>query len=453
MFRMIQPWLASKVFFPAYHYMKRDGVLTAIDSLLQSQWTSPEEIRLLQFSKLRNLLNYSAEKVPYYRSLFRKLGFSTQDIVDVEGLCVIPPLTKEIIRNNMEKLCAEEIERTSLIANSTSGSTGEPMSFFNDRNSLVWRKAVVWRNQEWVGALYSDREVRLWGAQMDISKTESLRGRLHGLLHQKVFLSSYALSDESMQRYAAIIRRFKPKLLISYASPLVTFAEYLNRTGETLPLIPAIITSAETLYPLQREFIEKTFGTRIFDRYGCREFGNIAHQCEIHEGYHINAERFVVEIVDSTGKPVAEGDAGEILITDLDNFGFPFIRYRIGDMAVATTEQCRCGRGLPLIKRIEGRSFDIIQCPNGQRIAGTFWTIVMRRFPGVKKFQLVQDKPDHLIVRLCLSDEWTEGSKTEIVKKIRESCGDEMKVDLEVVENIELTRSGKSRIVINQVNA
>ncbi len=427
-------------------------MLKVIDDLVKGQWRSEQELRELQTAKLEQLLNHCEQHVPYYKELFAAQGLKAASLLDPAVFSRLPYLTKDGIREHQTALCADNVPESRLIANSTSGSTGEPMKFFHDHNSAIWRGAVVWRNQEWTRALFSDREVRLWGAQMDISRTESLRGRLHAALFQKVYLSSYEMSDDSMKRYAAIIRRFRPRLLISYASPLAIFAEYFQRTGEQVPPIPAIITSAETLHPWQRELIESVFQTRIFDRYGCREFGNIAHQCDVHDGYHVNIERFIVEIVDSEGCPVQEGETGEILVTDLDNFGFPFVRYPIGDLGVATKETCSCGRGLPLIKRFEGRSFDIVECPNGQRIAGTFWTIVLRRFTGVRQFQVVQDAPDHLIVRLRTGEEWVPGTEAAISHQIKQACGDAMMVDYEFADHFELTKSGKSRLVINQLH-
>lgn len=445
-------WLASKVFFPAYHFLKRDGLLKTIDFLVKGQWRSPQELRALQAEKLHALLLHCEQHVPYYRKLFSDNGLDAAALNDDAAFRRLPLLTKDIIREHQAALRAENISGAELIANSTSGSTGEPMRFFNDRRSVIWRQAVVWRNQEWVGACYSDREARLWGAPMDISKAESLRGRLHAALHQKVMLSSFELSDESMRHYAAILRRFRPRLLVAYASPLATFADYLQRSGETIPEVGAIITSAETLYPWQRELVERVFKTRIFDRYGCREFGNIAHQCEMHDGYHINVERFLVEILDADGKPVAEGETGEMVITDLDNYGFPFVRYRIGDLAVATSATCSCGRGLPIIKRVEGRSFDVIECPNGQRIAGNYWSFIMRGIVGVCQFQIIQDRVDHLLVRLRLGDGWVFDSEKVISRMIKEACGDAMFIDYEIVDQIDLTKSGKSRLVINQLH-
>jgi phenylacetate-CoA ligase len=432
--------------------MRNDGVMPAIRHLDKDQWWSPEQLREQQARKLANLLRHCAGNIPYYRNLFSKLGLSTSDLSDPVNFKKLPPLTKEVIRANQKTLCAENIDKSQLISNSTSGSTGEPLPFFQDRRSGPWRQAVVWRNQAWVGALYSDREARLWGAQLDIDKAESIRGRLHSWLHQKVYLSSYDLSDNAMRRYAGILTRFRPKLLISYPSPLATFAQFADDNGIEVPRIGAIITSAEQLYPWQREIIETVFRGKIFDRYGSREFGNIAHQCAKQDGYHVNSERFFIEIISRDGEPVADGESGELYITDLDNYGFPFVRYPIGDRGATRSGVCTCGRGLPLLTSIEGRSFDVIDCPNGRRVAGTYWTIAVRRVPGVQQFQVVQDQPDHLLMRLRIDASWRPENARLIEALVTEACGNEMRITCDFVDRIALTKSGKQLLVINQLH-
>jgi phenylacetate-CoA ligase len=449
----MRAWLTSKCIFPLYHRLRSDGLMPAILHLEEDQWWSPERLREQQAAKLARLLEHCNQHVPYYRKLFSTLRFSARDLSDPAIFRQLPPLEKEVIRAHQDELRATNIDGSQIIRNSTSGSTGEPLFFYQDRISGRWRQAVVWRNQAWVGAMYSDREARLWGAQMDIEKTESIRGRLHSWLHQKVFLSSYTLSDEAMRRYAGILTRFRPKLLISYPSPLALFAQFARDNSVPVPRIDSIITSAEQLYPWQREIIEDVFRARVFDRYGSREFGNIAHQCEEGDGYHVNTERFVVEVIDRNGVPAANGEIGEIYITDLDNYGFPFVRYPIGDLAVQMSEHCACGRGLPLLKRIEGRSFDVVECPDGRRVAGTYWTIAVRRIPGVLQFQVVQDQPDHLIMRLCTGEGWCNDGIKAVESLVEEGCGTGMRVTCKLVDQIELTKSGKRRLVINQLHA
>jgi phenylacetate-CoA ligase len=287
---------------------------------------------------------------------------------------------------------------------------------------------------------------------MDLAKLQSWRERLHGLLHNTMYLSSYELSDNSMREYAKRLNRFQPKLLISYPSPLATFSRFLLDNEISVHSIKSIVTSAEMLFDWQRDVIQQAFEGEVFDRYGCREFGNIAHECEAHEGYHVNCERVFLEVLDDDGTPVEPGQLGKLYVTDLDNLGFPFLRYEIGDLAIPSVHQCSCGRGLPLIEKLAGRSFDIICCPNGNRVAGTFWTICLRRFPGVERFQVEQDALDSLVIRLVTSDHYRQEQEESICAEIRKKCGNEMNIRYDYVDQIKPTSSGKERLVISSIH-
>lgn len=448
----LMPWVVSKLAFPLYHWIKRDGLLQAIRHLEASQWNSSEELRALQAQKLSRLLQHCENNVPFYSRLFQEMGRTAAELTDYEQFRRIPFLTKKTINENGETLRARGFPVADLIRNTTGGSTGEPLVFFNDRASLLQRQAVVVRNQAWVGALYSDREARLWGAPMDLDKLTSWRGRLHGMLHHTVQLSTYDLSDESMRRYVRVLNRFRPKLLISYPSPLASFSRFLIENNTGIPSIKSIITSAEMLFDWQRDLISKAFdGAVVYDRYGCREFGNIAHECAAHEGYHVNCERVFLEILDDEGNIAGSGRPGKLYVTDLDNMGFPFLRYEIGDMAVPSNARCSCGRGLPLIERFEGRSFDVVRCPNGNRVGGTFWTICLRRYKGIVRFQVVQERIDLIAIRLVVDEHYEQRTESLISAAIREKCGAGMQLRYEYVDKIGLTRGGKERLVISEL--
>ena len=316
---------------------------------------------------------------------------------------------------------------------------------------MLPRQAMVWRNLKWTDTFYTDRQAYLWGSAFDIKKTSSIRGKIHNWFNQSISLSTYELSESSMAEYVKILNRHKPKLLISYPGPLTTFAEYLIKNRKTIPDIKTIITSAETLYSWQKTIIKKAFKCPIYDRYGCREFGTIAHECEKHEGYHINAERFFLEIIDDNGEPVKPGRSGEVVITDLDNYCFPFIRYKIGDIAVCSDAMCSCGRGLPLLERIEGRAFDIIIGSNGNKVAGTFWTLALRSVDGVKNFQIEQTTVNNIKIRIIKSQVYSDKTEKKIISMVKDKLGSKTDIEFIYVDSILLTKSGKRRFVISSL--
>ena len=443
--------LLRKVFFPAYHRIKNTKLNERIDEVNKNQWFSKQELNRLQEKKLKNLLYFSFENVPYYKKKFMEVGIDLKDLHRSENFCKIPLLTKNEINKNRQLLISKRINQNTLLPNSTSGSTGEALYFYYDIRSWTHRRAVNIRTQEALGIKIGDRSARLWGAPIDIKKAEALRGRLHSWINNKMILSSYDLSDQNLQNYYKKLYKFKPELLISYPGPLTVFAENMINNKNILTSIRAIISSAETLFEWQRELIERAFSCPVYNRYGCREFGDIAHECERREGLHVNSDRVYLEILDDNLETVADGQTGEIVITDLDNYAMPLIRYRIGDVASFKNEKCSCGRSLPLLKKIDGRTLDIVKAPNGNRLGGTFWTILFKSHPGIKAFRIIQERLDSLIVEY-VEDPTIKNINLEYYrKKIKKKCGNNFSINFRNVSKIPTTISGKTRIVISRL--
>lgn len=443
--------LKSEYIFPLYHTIIRDGLCDKIKQYDKNQRLSLKDLQKIQSKKIVNLLKYCNVNVPYYKNIFRYIDLTTESDFNYEKFIKIPFLTKKNIKNSFDTLLSNSIDRNEMVKNSTSGSTGDAITFFQDKNSTLARQAAVFRSLAAVSCHFADKKASLWGSSFDINATNSLRGRLHAWFSGNIFLSSYDLSDSSMKKYIDILHKFKPKVFISYAGPLHTFSRYIQKNKVKIPSIKVIITSGETLYEWQRKEIEAAFESPVFDRYGSREFGCIAYECLNREGYHVNSERFFLEVLDENGNPVKNGQAGELVVTDLDNYGFPFIRYRIGDRVVPSDKLCSCGRGLPMFERVSGRTLDVIKAPNGNRVGGTFWTLVMRFVTGVASFQVEQRALDYLLVRIVKTDTYRYASEQSIRNLICEKCGPDIRIEFEYVGNIPLTASGKKRFVISKI--
>jgi phenylacetate-CoA ligase len=309
----------------------------------------------------------------------------------------------------------------------------------------------VFRNKKWAGYGIGDKEVLIWGSAIDIGKYNSIRNRVHSLVTGTRMISAYEMSQDKMDQHIRILKRFKPKILVSYPSILEIFAEHCQGKKAWFPSLSGIITSAETLMPHQRELFEQVFRVPVFNRYGCREFGDIAQECEQHAGMHINTDRFYLEILDDQGQPCPPGKQGEIYITDLDNYGMPFIRYQIGDSAAWSSYDCSCKRGLHLLSHVEGRSLDVVKAPNGNRIGGTFWTILFKKRPGIKQFQLIQEHINNIRVLYIPDEELIPESVKYFNKKIMEKCGSDILIEYEQVDKIPKTTTGKTRIIVSKV--
>ena len=443
----------SKVLYPAWHWLKRDGINRAVRELERNQWLSGEELAAIQARKLSALLGHAVKNVPYYRDLYRELGLKQFDLESRETLSRLPLLTKAIIRREGDRLVSSDLAGNALIPNSTSGSTGEALRFYTDRRSDAFRRAAMVRGDSWSGWRLGERMVRLWGAPMDLGKAESWRGKLHGWVTGDRFLSSFNLSAESMDAYIELMRSFEPVMLLSYPGPLEEFARHCELGGARFPSLKGIVTSAETLWPHQRELFEAVFGVKVFNRYGSRELGHVASECEMHEGLHLNVDRVVVEVIDDTGHPCAPGQLGRLVITDLDNYGMPMIRYEVGDRGAWSTRQaCSCGRGLPLLHKIEGRSMDVVRTADGRAIGGTFWTLLLRSRPTIRQFQVRQDRLDGITIRYVADSELPEPERRHFLDKINEHCGTRLSVEFSRVDRIDLTGSGKQRLILSNID-
>jgi phenylacetate-CoA ligase len=212
-----------------------------------------------------------------------------------------------------------------------------------------------------------------------------------------------------------------------------------------------VLLSGETLYEWQREIIGKAFGVEPYDHYGCREFGSIARECRARQGLHIACERVLLEVA-SSEKAGSDDEVGELLVTDLDSFGMPFIRYAIEDMGAITWERCECGLGLPRLKSTIGRTFDVVRAPNGNYLGGTFWTILLRKKKGIERFQVIQEELDRITLAIAPTGEFSDDTRRYILDKVREACGSDMRVRFELKPDLASTPTGKHRFVISKLH-
>jgi phenylacetate-CoA ligase len=260
------------------------------------------------------------------------------------------------------------------------------------------------------------------------------------------------MSVQKLDGFIAEIRRVRPKMLFGYPSALAHIARHADEHGiamNDLGIKVAFVTS-EALYDHQRAQIEKTFGCPVANGYGGRDAGFIAHQCPA-GGMHLTAEDIIVEIVDADGQVLPHGQSGEIVVTHLATGDFPFIRYRTGDIGVLDDAPCACGRGLPLLKAIEGRSTDFLVAQDGTVMHGLALIYVIRDLPGVRQFKIVQESLTHTRILLVTDAQFDEANLARIEVGIRQRLGDGVRVEIERVAEIAKEKSGKYRYVVSHV--
>jgi phenylacetate-CoA ligase len=424
--------------------------MTSLRQLEKTQWLGPEQIAEVQFRKLQALLAHVHLHCPYYRGVFEERGFVPEDIRSLADFARLPLLNKTKIRESASQILARNAGRRDALENSTSGSTGVTLDFFSDRNAADLTNALGLRANRWTGWEIGERQVTLWGASHD-DRTARFYGKIKNkILHRKMFLSSYGMSKRNMIDYRYKINRFKPRLIEGYASALSLFAKFVQDYQLRMHQPLGVISTAETLSPPQKKLIESVFHCRVFNRYGSREVSGIAQECERQNGLHVFAEHVLVEVLDENDHPCPPGKIGKIVVTDLDNFTFPFLRYDIGDLAVATDRVCGCGRGLPLLGQVEGRVWDVIIGANGNRLVGTFWLV--SGVKGIKQFQVLQEKAGELIIKVVPEAAFTEEEKRRLLKNAATNCGVEMSVEVRLVDEIPQTESGKHRYVISRIS-
>ncbi|MGQ9591582.1 MAG: phenylacetate--CoA ligase family protein, partial [Planctomycetota bacterium] len=332
----------------------------------------------------------------------------------------------------------------------TSGSTGVSLRFFVDSVSAEHRRGVTLYRDEWSGWRLGEWRAMVWG---NPEYVKSRRSRVrNAVLERTFYLDTLRMDEGMMEGFARTVLRRRPSLLFGHAHSLYLFSRFWKENGFPPYRPRGVISTAMVLHDHERRGIAEVFGENIFDRYGCEEVSLIASECEAHRGLHVNTDSLIVEILRDDGSPARPGEEGAVVVTDLWNYGMPFIRYVVGDRAVASGEACPCGRTYPLLERVAGRIADYLVTPEGAYVSGislteNFATLI----PGLYQAQIVQDLRDHVLIRVVPKADFGEESRREIARLIAERFGPHMRHEVEVVEKIPQEPSGKYRFAICKV--
>ena len=409
-----------------------------------TQFLSAEEVRRLQFHRLRALLEHAYAQCPFYRERLDRAGLEPGDVRELEDLRAVPALEKRDIQERGADVVARDWPKDDLIANQTGGSTGAPVSFYLSRERKCSRAAATLRHNRWAGWQVGDKAAVIWGAPRDRPE-DTWRARLRGaLLREPLWLDTANVTEASLAAFNAALARHKPRIIQAYARSAVLFARYLQARGLTPHRPHAIVTSAEVLEPDERRLLEDVFGCPVFNRYGCREVSVIASECLAHRGMHIMAEGLYIEIETAQG-PAAPGEMGAILVTDLLNHAMPLIRYRIGDLGAWARGSCPCGRGLPRLERVAGRVTDFLVGCDGRLVSGVYLaTYVVAQRPSLGQVQIVQEQTGAVTYRIKPGRDFQRERDLEYLRQTtRRYLGDEASIDSEIVAELPAEPSGK----------
>ena len=451
----IGAYLRRNVIFPLYwKYIKRSNVLKYYQELRTHQWDTLEENKKIQQKKLYKLIKYASEKIPYYKRFIKDhyIQFSEDTIFD--DIKKFPILTKETIRNNFDKLY--KFRDNTYYRNTTSGSTGEPAIFYQDKYCLEWGMATKILFDEWAGRKIGEPTVRLWGSTHDILKSsQGFKGYLKQLLSGVTTLSSTKVSEEDMHRYLKTINKIKPGLILAYAHFMGEFTRFIQNHDLPIYSPRAVMTSACVLFPEIRKNIEDVFQTTLFNRYGSREVGDIACNCEKSIGLHLIPDIHYLEIVDDEGREVKAGKSGNIIITLLTNYTMPLIRYKIGDRGALSEKNGLCRHGLPFLEKIEGRIVGHFKNKFGDIISGGFFFAILLSCKNIKQFQIIQEEIEFISINLVLIDKTKlknmKKDFKEINRKIKLAMGNSTKIKYNLIDEIKPSPSGKYMYVFSRV--
>jgi phenylacetate-CoA ligase len=441
--------LYQNIFFRSLDQLRGRNNIARLKVLRQSQYWNRERLADHQLNRLNTLLEHARQHAPFYADRLSSIKLPLQDLADIQQ---IPILTKDDIRGNLDRILCDNADKGKLELSQTGGSTGEPSQYYLDLNSKDWNRGSVYRSAEWADVYLGDKTVQMTGSHFDYKEFNKLKNRAVLWLQRYKNLPVVSVNDALHDQYYHIIQQYKPTSIWGYASAIFLFSQFIEKhyPEADFGFLKALITSSETLLPQWREQINQVFkGKKVFDHYGSREM-YIASECTAHDGYHIHAEVILLEVVGRDGRQLSPGAMGKILVTDLTNTAFPFIRYEIGDVGIMAREQaCTCGVTLPKLQSVEGRISDVLVFKD--RMLTPHFNNVMFDSGGVDQYQVIQNEIDKLVVKIVKNKYYSLETESSLQGVLQEFIGSDVLISFDYVDEIEVPKSGKRRYVISNI--
>lgn len=437
--------ISQKYIIPVYNWKHGIKYNDILNSLNKSQFFSPERIRENQWKRIKEIIDFAYNNNDFYHNHFENANIHPQDVKSWEDFSSLPLLTKDDIRNNLDNMISKGYLKEDLHYKRTGGSTGEPIHLFVDNYAANFKRAATNRHNAWAHYLPGMKRASLWG---DTDKKYCFKEKIYMKLYDRtIYLDTLKMDAPYLLKFVKRIRKYRPKSLIGHGHSLFYFAKFLQDNKIDNIKFDGIISTAEILFDNERKVIEDVFGKIVFDRYGCEELSIIASECEEHDGLHINAEGLYVEVIGGDEKT-----PGELVITDLVNKGMPFVRYKIGDLATVLNGPCSCGRGLPRLGKVLGRTTDILYTPEGKSVSGvSILDTFVIHIKGFKQVQIIQNKIDYVLFKIVKDSDFSEASLKKLQDVVIKIFGDQMKYSIEFIDKIPMTARGKFQFTICNV--
>ena len=444
--------LRTKVFLPLYEKLSNKKILYHLNRLKKTQYYSPDRLEMESWERVKTIIKHAYNHCPYYTNLFKSMGAVPQDIKDPSDYEKIPVLTKEKLQKNLHSLVATNFNDEDIHRDATGGSTGSHTPFYRDNICLEIKKAAELRFDSWTGCEPGNKKAFYWPAIQDLGKTaQTFKTKIkQWIIGPELMLYAGILDDQTMDKHYDYLYNFRPQLIRVFPNPMSIFSKYIYENSKDRISIPAIISVGEPLLSSQRKQFEDTFKSKVFNCYVSRECGNIACECNRHNHLHINAELLYMEFVS-----VDDGLNGpqKIILTDLYNYGMPFIRYQIEDMGRKIEKQCECGINLPLMEIGACRTSDFLVSPFDKSLisGASFLHHMIAEGPEVGQLQVIQDKINHLSLKIVKSHNFSKDKLQHFDNIISKLFKGMMNYDIVYAGQIDREKSGKYRFVISNI--
>jgi phenylacetate-CoA ligase len=417
--------------------------------LEESQWLSHDELEALQLVKLKDLVTYAVEHVPFYRALKLEKGLDTARLVSLSDLESWPVVGKPLMRKDPAAFRPDGMSPEATFTRRTGGSTGDPFEYLVGTTAFSLQWAALFRAWEWSGYRLGDPMVTLGGGSVAPAGGLSLSQKIYNGLRGNRPLPAASLDRATLEGHEKQMRAYRPRLVYGYPSVLYQMALHLEGGGGSIPSVAAVVTTSEMLFPGQRAVLERAFGAPVFDLYGCNETNLITGECEHHAGLHVAMEASLVEILDDNDQPVPPGKSGRVVATGLANRGMIFLRYDTGDVGSLDPDPCQCSRGLVRIRSLEGRTRDLVRAPDGKLIHGVSFNEMVLEHPWVDRYQAIQVDEENLIFNVTVTGEVGSESLGALKSALEAMTG--LNVEMAVNRPLETTPGGKTRVIISRL--
>lgn len=427
--------------------LKGERIAPYLAEARKFQWKSRSEIEAHQLQRLKAMLSYAIEHVPYYQRTLDPVAVDS--LASIADLANLPMLEKQNLIADFDELRSEK-KFFATSTKTTGGSTGQAVTLLKNSDALARERAVTARSYEWANVGLCEAQARLWGIPLEYESR--LYYKAVDMVANRRRFSAFNLNPESMGKYLAVLEKYRPTYLYGYASAIEEFTRFVHENGRKLPVsLVSIITTSEVLTDELRANIVSYTGLNPFNEYGCGEVGSVAHECE-HHNLHIMADNIIVELLDEHGRPANQG---EIVVTDLYNHAMPLIRYRLRDFGEFSTQQCPCGRQLPVLQKIHGRAYDFVVAESGTRIHPELvmyiFEALKKERAGVLQFQVVQKDVKVFAVKLVVAEDFGTANEVQVRARLEGLLGADIDIEFGYVDKIDREASGKLRLIKSEV--